>query len=76
MVSPKQIITKRQKTKMVVFHNHQRNISKFIPKLKLNDVYIEHVTKFDFLVITIDENNRRNNRGKHDMETLCKQNID
>ena len=45
-----------KKTKLMVFHNRQRNISGYIPRLHINGISIEHVPQFDFLGITLDEN--------------------
>ena len=44
-----------KKTKMMLFHYRQRNISNFIPHLKLNGAPIELVKEFNFLGITLDE---------------------
>ena len=43
------------KTKFMIFHNRQRNISKFIPDLYINGISIERVGHFNFLGLTIDE---------------------
>ena len=40
---------------MMVFHNPQRNVSKFLPQLKLDGVNIETVNSFDFLCIILDK---------------------
>ena len=44
-----------KKTKMMLFHHRQRNISRIIPTLKINNVPIQRVTEFNFLGITLDE---------------------
>ena len=44
-----------KKTKMMVFHHRQRNISAIIPKLRINDSKIERVKEFNFLGIVLDE---------------------
>ena len=44
-----------KKTKMMVFHYRQRNIKNMIPKLKINNIPIEHVKEFNFLGIVLDE---------------------
>ena len=44
-----------KKTKMMLFHYKQRNISETTPKLKINGTLIEKVKTFNFLGITIDE---------------------
>ena len=44
-----------KKTKMMLFHYKQRNISAITPKLKINGILIEKVKTFNFLGITIDE---------------------
>ena len=41
---------------MMVFHYKQRNIKHLVPKLKINNIYIEKVKSFNLLGITIDEN--------------------
>ena len=45
-----------KKTKMMLFHYKQRNVSAITPKLKINGILIEKVKCFNFLGITIDEN--------------------
>ena len=40
-----------KKTKMMVFHNRQNNITDIIPKLEINGIPIEHVKQFNFLGI-------------------------
>ena len=44
------------KTKMMVFHNKQKNIEKHIPKISINGTEIERVSEFNFLGIVINEN--------------------
>ena len=44
-----------KKTKMMIFHNRQRNIDNIVPKLEMNSIPIEHVKQFNFLGITLDE---------------------
>ena len=44
-----------QKTKMMIFHNRQRNISSLIPNLEINGITIEHVKTFNFLGLILDE---------------------
>ena len=44
-----------QKTKFMIFHNYQRDISLFIPEIKINGQLVERVTEFNFLGLTIDE---------------------
>ena len=44
-----------KKTKMMVFHYRQRNISNLLPTLKINNIPIEHVKEFNFLGIVLDE---------------------
>ena len=44
-----------KKTKMMVFHYRQRFIKNIIPKLMINNIPIEHVKKFNFLGIVLDE---------------------
>ena len=51
-----------QKTKMMLFHYKQRNVTAVTPKLKINGILIEKVKTFNFLGMTIDEHN-------HDSET-------
>ena len=41
-----------RKTKFIIFHNYQRDISLFI---KINGQLVERVTEFNFLGLTIDE---------------------
>ena len=45
-----------KKTKFMIFHYHQRKISSFIPELKIHDLHIERVSKFNFLGLMLDEN--------------------
>ncbi len=40
---------------MMLFHYRQRNVSRIIPKLNINDIPIDLVHEFNFLGITIDE---------------------
>ena len=44
-----------QKTKFMIFHNYQRDISLFIPEIKINGQLVERVTELNFLSLTIDE---------------------
>ena len=44
-----------KKTKMMIFHNRQRNISHLILKLYINDTRIECVKEFNFLGTVLDE---------------------
>ena len=44
-----------KKTKMMIFHHRQRNISKINLNLIINNTEIEQVKEFDFLGIMIDE---------------------
>ena len=44
-----------KKTKMMIFHHRQRNISKLNLQLFINNTKIEQVKEFDFLGIVIDE---------------------
>ena len=43
------------KTKYMIFHHYQRNITDIIPTLKINFEPIERVMEFNFLGLTIDE---------------------
>ena len=43
------------KTKYMIFHHYQRNITNIIPTLKINFEPIERVMEFNFLGLTIDE---------------------
>ena len=45
-----------KKTKMMLFHHRQRNISALIPKLYINGLRIDRVTEFNFLGCVLDEN--------------------
>ena len=45
-----------QKTKFMVFHPYQKDITGLIPMLKINDVEIERVSSFKCLGILFDEN--------------------
>ena len=45
-----------KKTKMMLFHYKQRNVSKIVPNLSINGVPIERVNEFNFLGINLDEN--------------------
>ena len=49
------------KTKFMIFHYRQRNITNFIPDLQINNHHIERVSEFNFLGITLDENLSWNN---------------
>ena len=44
-----------RKTKYMIFHHYQRNITNISPTLKINCEPIERVTEFNFLGLTIDE---------------------
>ena len=44
-----------KKTKMMIFHHRQKNISKIDLQLFINNTRIDQVKEFDFLGITIDE---------------------
>lgn len=44
-----------KKTKFMIFHYPQRDISNLTPELKLNGQIIERVTEFNFLGLTIDQ---------------------
>ena len=44
------------KTKYLVFHPYQKDISQLVPSLTINDTEIERVNTFNFLDITLDEN--------------------
>lgn len=44
-----------KKTKMMLFHNRQKNISNLIPNLQLNGTQIELVKEFNFLGVLFDE---------------------
>ena len=43
------------KTKYMIFHNHQRDIYDLIPDIRLNNQAIERVSEFNFLGLTIDQ---------------------
>ena len=45
-----------QKTKFMLFHFHQRDISHIVPDLHINNHTLERVSEFNFLGLTIDEN--------------------
>ena len=45
-----------EKTKFMVFHTAQQNISRFIPDLKIGSVNLENVQNFNFLGLTLNEN--------------------
>ena len=45
-----------KKTKMMLFHYKQRNVSKVLPMLEINGIPIERVKEFNFLGINLDEN--------------------
>ena len=44
-----------KKTKLMIFHHRQRNITKFKLKLQINDTEIEQVSQFNFLGLMLDE---------------------
>ena len=45
-----------KKTKYMLFHYRQRNISNIIPSIAISSEPIERVAEFNFLGLTIDEN--------------------
>ena len=45
-----------KKTKFMIFHYRQKNISRFIPEIRIGETIIERVHDFNFLGLTIDEN--------------------
>ena len=45
-----------KKTKYMVFHNRNKNITHLLPELKIKDYAVTRVKKFNFLGILIDEN--------------------
>ena len=45
----------QKKTKMMIFHHRQKNISNMIPNLFINDSRIERVNEFNFLGTMFDE---------------------
>ena len=45
-----------KKTKMMLLHYKQRNVTKVIPNLEINGIPIERVKEFNFLGIHLDEN--------------------
>ena len=44
-----------KKTKMMIFHHRQKDISKLNLQLSINNTKIEQVKEFDFLGMVIDE---------------------
>ena len=44
-----------KKTKFMLFHPYQKDVSNLVPVLKINQNEIEKVDKFDFLGVTLDE---------------------
>ena len=44
-----------KKTKFMLFHPYQKDVSNLVPVLKINQNEIERVDKFDFLGVTLDE---------------------
>ena len=50
-----QAVIKCQKTKMMIFHHRQRNISNINLDLFINNTKIEQVKEFNFLGIMLDE---------------------
>ena len=44
-----------EKTKFMLFHPYQKDVSNLVPVLKINQNEIERVDKFDFLGVTLDE---------------------
>ena len=49
------------KTKFMLFHHRQLNITSLIPTIKINNQSIERVSEFNFLGLTIDETMSWNN---------------
>ena len=45
-----------EKTKYMIFHPHQKDITDLIPRLIMNGTEIQRVEAFDFLVVSLDEN--------------------
>ena len=45
-----------EKTKYMIFHPHQKDITDVIPRLIMNGTEIQRVEAFDFLGVTLDEN--------------------
>ena len=46
----------KSKTKYMVFHPYQKDISQLVPSITINDTEIEEVNTLNFLGITLDEN--------------------
>ena len=44
-----------KKTKFMLFHQYQKDVSNLVPVLKINQNEIERMDKFDFLGVTLDE---------------------
>ena len=42
-------VNKLDKTKFMIFHNRNKNITQLIPEISINDQTISRVTKFNFL---------------------------
>ena len=42
-------VNKLDKTKFMIFHNTNKNITQLIPEISINDQTISRVTKFNFL---------------------------
>ena len=45
-----------EKTKYMIFHPHQKDITDLIPRLIMNGTEIQRVETFDILCVTLDEN--------------------
>ena len=58
------------KTKFMIFHNYQKNISNSIPIIKVNNQIIERVKKFNLLGININ----KHLQWKYHTDTICKKN--
>ena len=56
------------KTKFMIFHNYQKNISNSIPLIKVNNQIIERVKNFNLLGININEHLQ----WKYHSDTICK----
>ena len=70
MAKYKQIITKRKKTKAMIFHMPQKII--IIPKLQINETVIEFVDNFVFLGITINKHLNWINHGTRVTNKIAK----
>ena len=58
------------KTKFMIFHNYQKNISNSIRIIKVNNQIIERVKKFNLLGININ----KHLQWKYHTDTICKKN--